>query len=229
MEEKGIHNGHRKRVKEAFIKRNIESMPDHEILELLLFYAYSRRDTNDIAHRLINTFGSLDAVMDAPYDELIKVKDVGENAATLITLFSRFSKNYLRKINAPKKEFTEEEILNFLKARFYNERSEIIILIFCDNRGQFINSAEIERGTSTETSLRPREVVEAAMRCNASQVILSHNHPQGFAVPSMADVKATADILDLLKQLDIKLTDHIIVADNDCFSMKNSKKYNYIF
>lgn len=229
MEEKGIHNGHRKRVRESFLKRDIESMPEHEILELLLFYAYSRRDTNEIAHRLINTFGSLEAVMNAPYDELVKVKDIGENAATLITLFSRFSKSYLRKVNSIKKELTEDELMNFLKARFFSERNEIILLIFCDSRGQHINTVEIERGTSSETSFRPREIVEAAMRCGASKVILSHNHPQGFAVPSQADVKATVDITDLLQQLDIELVDHIIVADNDCFSMRKSRKYNEIF
>lgn len=229
MEEKSIHSGHRKRVKEAFIKRDIESMPEHEILELLLFYAYSRRDTNEIAHRLIDTFGNLDRVMNTPYDELIKVKDIGENAATLIVLFSRFSKSYIRKINAPKKEFTEDELNEYLKARFYNERNEIIVMIFCDGRGQFIKATEIERGTSSETSFRRREIVEAAMRCNASKVIISHNHPHGFAVPSMADIKATIDISDLLKQLDIELSDHIIVAEGDCFSMRKSKKYKDAF
>lgn len=229
MEEKGIHEGHRKRVRDSFLKRDIESMPEHEILELILFYAYSRRDTNEIAHRLINTFGSLEAVMNAPYDELVKVKDIGENAATLIVLFSRFSKSYLRKINSLKKELTEDELMNFLKARFFGERSEIILLIFCNSRGQHINTVEIERGTSTETSFRPREIVEAAMRCGASKVIMAHNHPTGFAVPSQADVKATVDIDDLLEQLDIELIDHLIVAENDCFSMRKSKKYSELF
>ncbi len=229
MEEKSVHDGHRKRVKKSFLKRDIESMPEHEILELLLFYAYSRCDTNEIAHRLINTFGSLEAVMNAPYDELIKVKNIGENAATLIVLFSRFSKSYLRKINSLKKELTEEELINFLRARFFGERNEIILLILCDSRGRHINTVEIEKGTSTETSFRPREIVEAVIRCGASKAILSHNHPQGFAVPSQADIRATVDIADLLDQIDVQLIDHIIVADNDCFSMQKSKKYNDLF
>lgn len=229
MGEKGIHDGHRKRVRESFLNRNIESMPEHEILELLLFYAYSRRDTNEIAHRLIKTFGSLEAVMNAPYDELLKVKDIGENAATLIVLFSRFAKSYYIKKNSLKKDITEEELLDFLKARFSGERSEIVVLVFCNNRGQHINTVEIERGTSTETSFRPREIVEAAIRCGATKVIMAHNHPTGFAVPSQADLKATVDIIDLLQQLDIELVDHIIVSENDCFSMRKSRKYNEIF
>lgn len=229
MEEKSIHDGHRKRVRESFLKRDIDSMPDHEILEFLLFYAYSRRDTNEIAHRLINTFGNLEAVMNAPYEELVKIKDIGENAATLILLFSRFSKSYIKRINSLKKEFTEDGIMEFLKSRFYGKRSEIIVAVFLDGRGQYINSTEIDRGTSTETSFRPRELVEVAMRCGAAKMILSHNHPNGFAVPSPADIRATIDIKDILNQLDIELVDHIIVAENDCFSMRKNKKYNEIF
>lgn len=229
MEEKSIHEGHRKRVREAFLKRDIESMADHEILELILFYAYSRRDTNEIAHRLINAFGNLEAVMNASYDELLKVKDVGENAASLIILFSRFSNHYMIKANELKKEMSEEKLMNFLKARFYNEKNEIIVVVLCDGRGQHINTVSLERGTSGETYFRPREIVEAAIRCNASKVILAHNHPRGFAVPSQADIKATVDIKDLLEQLDIEFVDHIIAAENDCFSMRKHKKYSEIF
>lgn len=229
MEEKSIHSGHRKRVKESFLKRDIDSMPDHEILELLLFYAYARRDTNEIAHRLIDTFGSLEAVMNASYEDLVKIKDIGDNAATLIVFLSRFSKSYIKRTSKPKKEFTEEELYNYLKARFYGERNEIVVLVFCDRKDQFIKTFEIDRGTSTETSFRPREIVEAAMRCNAAKVFMAHNHPNGFAAPSMADIKATIDISDLLKQLDICLSDHIIVADDECFSFKKSKKYSNVF
>lgn len=229
MEEKSIHEGHRKRVREAFLKRDIETMADHEILELILFYAYSRRDTNEIAHRLINTFGNLEAVMNASYDELLKVKDVGENAASLIILFSRFSKHYMIKASELKKEVSDEQLNDFLKARFHNERNEIIVVVLCDSRGQYINTISLERGTSGETYFRPREIVEAAIRCSAAKVILAHNHPRGFAVPSQADLKATVDIKDLLSQLDIELADHIIVAGNDSFSMRSSKKYREIF
>ncbi|MCQ2471028.1 MAG: DNA repair protein RadC [Clostridia bacterium] len=229
MEEKGLHDGHRKRVRQSFLDRNIDSMPDHEILEMILFYAYPRRDTNEIAHRLINTFGNLEAVMNAAYEDLLQVKDVGENAATLIVLFSRYAKRYMMKSNELKKEFTEEEIMNFLKSRLSHERNEVVVSIFCDNKGQFIKTAEIDRGTSTETAFRTRELVEAAIRCGASKVIISHNHPKGFAVPSQADVNATVDLKDIFAQLDIELIDHIIVADDDCFSMRMHKKYNSIF
>ena len=229
MDEKGIHDGHRKRVRQAFLNRDIDSMPEHEILELILFYAYSRRDTNEIAHRLIKTFGNLDAVMNAAYEDLLSVKDVGENAATLIVLFSRFSKRYMKNLSALKKDFTDEEITEHLKARFHGERSEVVVAIFCDSRGQYINTYEIDRGTSTETAFRPRELAEAAIRCGASKMILSHNHPQGFAVPSSADLRATIDLKDVFEQLDIQLLDHIIVAEDDCFSMKNSKNYGHLF
>lgn len=229
MEEKGLHDGHRKRVRQSFLDRNIDSMPDHEILEMILFYAYPRRDTNEIAHRLINTFGNLEAVMDAAYEDLLQVKDIGENAATLIVLLSRYSKRYMKKANELKKEFTEEEIYNFLKARLCKEKNEIVVSIFCDNKGQFIKTAEIDRGTSTETAFRTRELVEAAIRCGASKVILAHNHPTGFAVPSQADLNATVDLREVLNQIDIELIDHIIVSDDDCFSMRKNKKYNIIF
>ncbi len=227
--EENIHSGHRKRTREAFLKQDIELMADHEILEIILFYAYPRRDTNEIAHRLINAFGSIDAVIDAPFEELVKIKDVGENAATLLMIFSKFSKSYLKRANRIKNEVTLEKAEKYLKSAFFGKRAESIVAIFCDSKDKYLNIAEFDRGSSTETSFRPRELMEAAIRCNASRMIIAHNHPNGFAVPSSDDIKATVEIREIFQPLDIELTDHIIISENDSFSMRNSKKYRNIF
>lgn len=229
MTENNIHTGHRKRVRDSFLKRDLDSMPAHEILELLLFYSQPRGDTNELAHELINTFGSLEGVLSADYEDLMKVKGVGESTAVLLVLFSRLSIKYVSLLGE-EKDFTDKsDVVEMLKMRYKGEKNELVLAAFYDSRGKYLNTVPISGGSINEATFKPRELAQAALRCNASRVILAHNHPQGFAVPSSADVQATKAVRAILMPLDIELTDHIIVAGEDSFSMSESKKYRDIF
>ncbi len=227
--EKNLNAGHRKRMRESFLKRDIDTLADHEILEILLFYAYTRKDTNKIAHRLINRFGSLQGVFSAPYEELIKVDEVGETAASLIILFSRLSNKYNKDIYNNREVMTTEKLFNMLREKYRTEKEEVAVAVFCDSKKRYITTAEIARGSMEETAFKVREIVNLAMRFDANRVIIAHNHPHGVAVPSASDAKATREIKRALDMMDIKLDDHIIVSEKDCFSMKDSPKFRDVF
>ena len=229
MQEKNVHSGHRKRMREAFLKRDFNSMPEHEILEILLFYAHPRNDTNALAHRLINAFGSLENVLSAPYEELIKIDGIGENSAVLLTLFSKLAVRYVTSIDNEEAYKDDDEIVRELVSRFANEPKEKVLVVLFDKRGKTLNITEIASGGIDDASFRPRALLEPIFRCEATKFILAHNHPQGFAVPSMADVATTRRVKDVVAELDTVFEDHIIIAGKEWFSMKKSGKYDDIF
>lgn len=229
MQNNNIHSGHRKRMRESFLKRDFNSMLEHEILEILLFYAHPRKDTNALAHTLINVFGSLENVLSAPYEELIKVDGVGENAAVLLILFSKLSMRYLVSIDDETAYKDENEILKMLLTRLSCEPKEKVIAVFFDKKGKLLNISDVAIGGIEDATFRPRELLERAFRCDATKVVLAHNHPQGFAVPSMADVETTKQVNAIAKSVDVELMDHIIVAGREWYSMKDSGKYPDIF
>lgn len=229
MEKKNIHDGHRKRMRESFLKRDLSSMADHEILELLLFYSQPRGDTNELAHILIDAFGSLENVLNANYEDLTAIKGVGENTAVLLILFSKLSIRYVSKLGEEKDFKSKADVIEMLKMRYKGEKNERVLAVIYDSRGIYINTVAVASGSINDATFRPRDLAETVLRCNASKIILAHNHPQGFAVPSSADIKATSSVRATLLPLDIELVDHLIIADNDCFSMRDSKKYCNIF
>ncbi len=229
MQDKSVHSGHRKRMRESFLKRDFNSMPEHEILEVLLFYAHPRNDTNALAHTLINTFGSLENVLSAPYEELIKVKGVGDNAAVLLTLFSRLALRYVAAIDNEDAYKTDDEIVKLLVSKLANEQNEKVLVVLFDQKGKLLNIVEVASGGLNDAYFRPRALLTPIFRSEATKFILAHNHPQGFAVPSMADVETTQKVKDVVKELDTVFADHIIIAGKDWYSMKNSKKYADIF
>lgn len=229
MQEKNVHSGHRKRMRESFLKRDFNSMPDHEILEILLYYAHSRNDTNALAHRLINEFGSLENVLSAPYEELVKIDGVGDNAAVLMILFSRLAVRYVTNIDSDDAYKSEDEIIKMIVTRLAGEPKEKIIAVLLDKKKKLLNITEISTGGIDDASFKPRALLEPIFRCGATRVVLAHNHPQGFAVPSKADAETTDKVRKLLKPLEISLEDHIIVAGKDWYSMKSNIKYADIF
>lgn len=226
-----MHDGHRQRLKKNFLDNGLSGFYDHNVLELLLFYTIPRRDTNELAHTLINTFGSLSAVFDAPYEELIKVDGVGDNTASLIKLLTPLYGRYLedKHSNCTTILSTEDAGRYFTAKYIGNNNIETAMLLCLDNKGSVINCDIISKGSVKMAEITSRKVVEVALKNNSSSVILAHNHPGGVAVPSSADVDVTRNLVKMLSSLDIKLRDHIIVADQDYFSMADSPKFSLMF
>lgn len=219
----GIHDEHRKRMKQKFIDSGMDAFADHEVLELLLYYAIARRDVNPIAHDLINRFGSLSAVFDAPIEELMKVDGIGEHTASLIKILPQLSRRYLISRTAADNILDSSKTAGeYVKSYFYSMRKECVYIICLDARNKVITTKCITKGDVSAVPLSPRQVVEFALANQATSIILAHNHPNGFALPSESDYISTRKIEDALKAVEVKLLDHIIVADDDFVSMADN-------
>lgn len=228
--DKGMHDGHRNRLKRRFLEEGMEQFEPHNVLELLLFYSIPRQDTNETAHRLIDTFGSLSAVFDASVEDLVKVEGVGMNTAILIKLVPAVNRRYLEdRALRGMRAVSSEACGELLVSKFNGVTVERVLLLCMNNQGRVLHCVSISEGTQSMVDINNRRIVEAALRHNASCVVLGHNHPNGVAVPSRTDVETTCMLARLLRSMDIWLYDHIIVADGEYFSMARCNKFEAIF
>lgn len=208
-----MHEGHRNRLKNRFLIEGLDSFEQHQILELVLFYAIPRKDVNELAHKLLRRFGSLSRVLEADVKDIMNVDGIGLNAAVLLALIPSLARNYYMDkredrpiVNNPEK--AGEYAIPIFIGRIY----EAFFLICIDAQNRIIHSALVHEGTIDEAPIYPRLIVEAALRNHAHSVILAHNHPGGSPLPSKADIDATTTIISALQHVDIKVIDHIIVA-----------------
>lgn len=218
----GIHDGHRARKKEYYRLHGLHGMADHEVLELLLYYAIPRRDTNEIAHRLITEFGSLNGVLAAPPEALTQVPGVGAHAAAMLRLI--YDINSRQAICRSKDVHldTVRACGHYALRLLDNERTEKLYQLCIDDKGKLIENYLLSAGAMDAASVSVRRVVGNAIACGCNTVVLAHNHPGGIALPSEADRQTTAVLQKALAGVEIALTDHVIVADGDYVSMAES-------
>lgn len=223
MKKDNPHAGHRKRMRERFMKNGLDDFEKHNILELLLYHSLPQCDTNEIAHRLIDTFGSFSGVFDASIEDLKKVKGIAENSAVLIKLIPAVGKAYLiDKSSIGTQVKTTTDSGDFLLPKFFGETSEMVFLLCLDNKNKVLGCPLICRGDVVSANFTPRKVVEEAIKVGATSVILAHNHPRGLALPSNDDICTTDQLFDTLRRVNIKLLDHIIVAGEEYVSLADS-------
>lgn len=219
----GIHDGHREKLRQRFLQEGLRNFELHQALELLLFYAIPRQDTNALAHKLIERYGSLQAVLTAPVEDLAKFPGLGERSAVLLRLVPEIC--YLAQKDAEENDEplnSVERVGTFMLRQFSRERNEVVIQLCLDRKGKKLACKRISDGGVSAASLNVRTVVENAVLTGASAVILAHNHPSGVALPSQEDLATTRQIADALKTIDVPLVDHIIVADGDYISFAQS-------
>ncbi len=213
MEDKEIHAGHRKRVKEEFRSVGLGHFAQHRVLELLLFYAIPQGDTNPAAHRLIERFGSLSGVLDAPVELLTEVKGVGPESATLLKLIPALARAYLDdKAGACSTLKTTADAKEYVTAKFLGEKSERLLLVCLGANGKILFTDWLADGDGRSVETSPARVVSAALRCGAVKVLLAHNHPNGFCNPSSRDLRTTSILMEELHRLGVELFDHVIVG-----------------
>ena len=219
----GVHDGHRDRLRQSYLEHGLMSMNDINALELLLFYAIPRRDTNEIAHRLLDRFGSLDGVFSASAEELQEVEGIGENAAALLTLIPEImKKSRVSKAREIRQIRSSDDAGAYLLPYFLNERDEVVYLLCLDSKRCVICCAEMGRGVVNSVDTGIRRIVEKALMVRASSVILAHNHPDGIALPSREDEVFTRALYNALETVGIRLEDHIITAEDDYTSMADT-------
>lgn len=219
----GIHDGHRDRMRERFFQHGLENYNEVEALEMLLYYAIPRKDTNPLAHELIDRFGSLYYVMDASEEELCEVPGVSEHTAALLKLVPQLVR--LSEVNKAAQITTianTRDAVDFLIPRFKHEQDEILILLCLDNQKRITHVEKLSHGVVNSVSFDTRRLVETALKRKAVSVILAHNHPNGTAKPSREDDSTTSLVYRALNTVNIALYDHIIIAGEDYVSYRRS-------
>lgn len=225
----GVHDGHRERVRQRF-KENEEhgqiglnGFADHEALELLLFYAIPQGNVNPLAHVLMERFGSLSGVFSAPMTLLTQVEGVGERTAMLLRLVPQIAqKARLADLERELALNTRERVGEYLLELFSRERNEAVYEICLDGKGKLLACRRLGEGSASAVNLDIRQIVQNAITFCASSVILAHNHPSGVALPSQADQGATLRAKAALESVDVRLEDHIVVADGEFVSFAES-------
>jgi len=221
IDQKDMHKGHRERLRNRFMKEEgFASFEDHEILELLLHYAIPRKDTNPIAHKMLETFGDLKGVLEARPEQLMTVPYVNEIAATLVSMVVPLTKVWQRCAMARQNRISNSrEAEKFCRSLLLGSRVERFYVISLNAQCQVLGSRKISEGSLSEVSAYPRMVMETALNYNAHSVLLSHNHPGGTCAPSQEDVSSTLQLQRLLGGVGILVLDHIIIAGDSTYSM----------
>lgn len=218
-----IHQGHRQRAKGEFLAHGLTGLPDHKVLELILFYAIPQGDVNPLAHALVDHFGSLAGVFHATYDQLLEVKGVGPGTATLLQLIPAAAARYMADRTSIQGQIVDSwQFRELLLPLFFGARNEMAYLVCLDGKNKVLACRKLGEGIADEVTITARKVLEVALACNATKVVLAHNHVSGVALCSPADVRVTKELRQLLRQVNIRLEDHFVVADDDMVSMAAS-------
>lgn len=221
-----IHEGHRERLKNRFRQEGLDNFDELYVLELLLFYCIPRIDTNPLAHRLLDHFGSLNAVLDASPQELEKVEGVSKATSTFLSLVTQTGRYYQVKGSAPGKILRAiDQCGNYLVPHFIGCDIETVYMLCLDAKCKLLCCKKVGEGSVNSANIPVRRVVEIALGVNATTVVLAHNHPSGLAIPSADDIQTTYRVAAALDTVDIVLADHIVVSQGEYVSMVQSQFY----
>ena len=207
--------GHRKRLKDRFVQCGLDEFNEFNALELLLFYTIPQKDTNPIAHRLIEKFGSFYGVLDAEYDDLITVDGVSEHTATFLKLIPQAARYYQSKKLEERKEFaTLQDIGDYLVGKYVGVVKETVYMLLLDNKRSLISCEKVHEGSVNSAAISVRKMAETALKKRAAAVVIAHNHPEGLAIPSPDDLLITKSLRAALMTLEIEFVDHFIIAED---------------
>lgn len=222
---KNAHQGHRQRMHERVQNYGLDSLAPHEALEYVLYLTNAQKDTNGIAHDLIDRFGDFAGVLEASEDELCTVDGVGPSTARMLHLLPQISRYYGRSRTSNTRCITStEQMGSYLMAKFAWSDYERAMLVSLDSRKRVRAAVWLREGTTDRVSLELKDVVQAAIKGKTDAVVLCHNHPNGVALPSLEDMEATGNIARALGLVNIHLLDHFILTDTEYFSMRDENR-----
>ena len=219
-----IHDGHRQRMRERFQKTGLEKFDKHEVLEILLYNCVPRTNTNELAHRLIDRFKTVNRVLQASPEELMSIHGVGENIALYLSLLNPTIR-YVE-IERSKEVKVLQDVtayVEYIKSFFSGINNEQVYLLCLDAKRTVIGNHLISEGSVTSASIPTRTVMAKALASNAVYVVLAHNHPGGLAIPSGEDEEVTKYLSMLFNSVGIILLDHVIVSEQDHVSLMSKE------
>lgn len=216
-ESSNLHKGHRARVKEHFVRSGGEDFTDVQMLEMALFFAIPQGDTNELAHRLMNKFGSISAVLDAPHEQLTDVPGIGDNAASFLNFSVALARRYrLDKIADDNLFENADKIGRYLMAFLMGASGEQTVLMCLDGKRRLLFCEKVFSDGMTEmTPAIVRKIAELALSHRAHGVVLAHNHPSGICEPSEYDITATNALNMALAGVGITLIEHYVITDEE--------------
>lgn len=217
---KSEHSGHRERLRRRFIDNGLDGFEEHQALELYLFYAIPRRDTNPLAHRLLERYRNIGGVCDAPFDELERDFGLSESAATLLKLLPEMSRLYNESKLSDTNFIDPETVGEMIARRFIGRTSEAVALLLGSAKGKILYFDIVAKGSVSSSDFPLRRIVDLAIRHNARTAYIAHNHPSGSLLPSRADIDVTKLLDSTLSSVGVHLLDHFIVADNEYASLR---------
>ncbi len=218
------HGGHRQCMKEKVLGSGVESLADHELLEILLYYAVPRCDTNAMAHRLLGVYGSLAQVLEADYKDLQRQCGISPNTAFLLVFCSQLAGRYMRDRQGPRLDMSKPKCLSdYIMSLYVNQSMEVAYMLCLDGKHHLLNTIKLGEGTVGEVVFDMGEIVENAMRYRARNVILVHNHPAGSESISKADFELTKSCMKALSMIKVNLVDHIVVCGQETLSFSNKR------
>lgn len=230
---KNVNLGHRQRMRERFVAEGIHNLAEHEVLEMMLFLCIPYKDTNKIAHDMINSLGSLSAVMDAPVDVLARTGGISTTSAINISLMREVWERYKVSLAKNKPAQSLKEIVNHASTILDSSRCESILAYYIDGNTAVLGYELYSSRKNDSIYINNKDIVTASLAYNARGVVLVHNHPRGSSIPSVADIKYTEGIYNTLKGIDVTLLDHTIIGIDGLHSMsvngtmaKIREKYN---
>lgn len=225
MSKENLHINHRERLKERFLKEGLTGFLPHQVLELALFYAIPRKDTNPLAHKLLKQFGTLADVFNAPIEELRKVDGIGEHAAVFLKMQHGLFLKYRECLHQPRQSFKSHSLCTeFFEEQLRYLNTEEFHALCLDSGLRLIRHLPLFKGTVNSTTVNIRELTSKILMIDTAAVIVGHNHPSGVPHPSQDDVLLTETLLTSLKYQDIDLLDHIIISPQGNFSFYKSRQ-----
>ena len=212
--------GHRKRLRDKFLKSGLEAFHDYEIVEMLLTLGTPRKDCKQQAKEAIKKFKGLRGVLDASLEELQGVKGIGPYNAFGIKLFQETSERYLKERIIGKEMIltSSKEVFDYLYQSMRREKKEIFKVLFLNSKNKLVETEDLFKGSLTSSAVYPREIMKKAIEYDAAGLIFVHNHPSGDSNPSESDREITNDLVAAGNIMQIKVLDHIIIGDNRYFS-----------
>ena len=219
---------HRKRMRERYLSFGFDACAHHEILEILLFYALPRKDTSPLAKRLLEEYGSLESVLNASYDELVKMPGIGASAALLLNVAGGI-RNVTQTGGRGIVLSNTESIAAYARELTGDEPAEVVYLLALDADERLILPIFIARGSENTVKARIRDITYKALNCNAVYAVLTHNHPTGSALPGQYDYALTKTLATSLELVGIRLRDHIIVSMQGYYSFWKDGKMDAVY
>lgn len=225
--------GHRKRLREKFLKAGLEAFHDYEIIELLLTLGTPRKDCKDQAKDAIKKFKNFRGVLDASPEELQKIKGIGPHNIFGIKLVREVANKYLKeKIIGKPYLKSSKEVFDYLYHSMQGLKKEVFKVIFLNGGNQIINIEDIFEGTLNMSAIYPREIIKSAIKNNVVALIFVHNHPSGNPTPSNNDKEITKELVSAANIMQLKVLDHLIIGDNKYYSFADEgliDEYNLNF